>query len=424
MNISEEKVQKVIDKLRFPFPYSAKEWCENLYLENYHCHKDTANFRVKDCAEPIENYAERIKEYGTKCLYSGDHGSQGNAFKVYECAEKYGLRYRHSAEAYWVKDRHENDRANCHVMIIAKNEEGRQDLNYILSIANEDGFYGQPRIDLELLLSVKPENFIVSSSCLAGWKYEDADQIWLKVADHFGDNFFLEVQCHNTGPQIELNKKIQKLAKDHNLQLICGLDTHYLTEESKLKRENIMKYKNSEDDSERGWYMDYPKTEEVIRRLEEQGVLTEEEILESILNTNVFVDECEEIVFDRNFKIPVLWKDLNYDQRVAKFKKHLNAQYKDDPLKTKEKVEGIRWEVQQFAESGTIDYPIISEAIISKGVNDYGGVVTRTARGSASSFVTNKLIGLTTIDRFNSDIPLYAERFLTKDRVLAGSMPD
>ena len=57
-------------------------------------------------------------------------------------------------------------------------------------------------------------------------------------------------------------------------------------------------------------------------------------------------------------------------------------------------------------------------------VNNEGGILTRTSRGSAASFITNKLLGLTTVDRFNADIPIYPERFLTKERVLAGQMPD
>lgn len=426
MEVTEKLVRKVIDeRIRFPFPYSVSDWCKHLYLENYHCHKDTANFRVKDCVEPIENYVTVIKERDTKCLFSGDHGSQGNAFPVYTLAEQNGLKYRHSAEAYWVRDRHEQDRSNCHIMIVAKNDEGRQDLNYILSVANEDGFYGQPRIDLELLLSVKPENFIVTSACLAFWsKYEDIDDIAKKIADHFGDNFFFEIQCHLTDRQKECNRHILALAKKWNVQLICGLDTHYISEESRLKRLNLMKYKDSENDEEQGWFMDYPTVPEIISRLEEQGVLSDEEILEAILNTNVFVNECEEIVLDRHFKIPNIFPDKTYEERVQWFKQHINELYKEEELKSKEKVQGIRWEVEQFAESGTIDYPIVSEAIVKKAVDSFSGEITKTGRGSAPSFFTNRLIGLTTIDRFNSDIPLFAERFLTKERVLANSMPD
>lgn len=425
MDITIEKVQSVIDKLRFSFPYSAEDWAKNLYMENYHCHKDFTNLNVIDCAESIENYAERTKEYGAKCLFSGEHGSQGNQFHVYKVAEQNGLKYRHSCEAYWVRSRHEKDRTNCHMMIVAKNPEGRKDLNYILSVANEESYYYQPRIDLELLLSVKPENFIISSSCIAGWKYEDADEIWLKIAKHFGDNFFIEVQNHNTDKQKKLNAHLVKFAKENNLQLICGLDSHYVLEENRAKREWIQKYKKIEYNSdEDGWYMDYPDTSEVIRRFEQQGVLSESEILEAILNTNIFVDECEEIEFDRHFKIPNIYPELDYDGRVKKLKQIVTEEYKKDPNKSKEKKEGIRWEVNQYVESGTVDYPLMSKAIVDLAVGEFGAVITRTSRGSSASFFTNKLMHLTTVDRFNAEVPIYPERFLTKERILSGSLPD
>ena len=425
MDITIEKVQSAIDKLRFSFPYSAEDWAKNLYMENYHCHKDFTNLNVIDCAESIENYAERTKEYGAKCLFSGEHGSQGNQFHVYKVAEQNGLKYRHSCEAYWVKNRHEKDRTNCHMMIVAKNPEGRKDLNYILSVAQESGYYYQPRIDLELLMSVKPENLIVSSSCIAGWKYEDTDEIWLKIAKHFGDNFFIEVQNHNTDKQKKLNAHLVEFAKENNFQLICGLDSHYVLEENRAKREWIQKYKKIEYNSdEDGWFMDYPDTSEVIRRFEQQGVLSESEILEAVLNTNIFVNECEEIEFDRHFKIPNIYPELDYDGRVKKLKQIVTEEYKKDPNKSKEKKEGIRWEVNQYVESGTVDYPLMSKAIVDLAVGKYSGVLTKTSRGSAASFYTNNLMHLTTVDRFNAEVPIYPERFLTKERILSGAMPD
>lgn len=141
-------------------------------------------------------------------------------------------------------------------------------------------------------------------------------------------------------------------------------------------------------------------------------------------NTNVFVDECEEITFNREFKIPNIYKDLDYEGRVKLFKKKINEKYKQDPYKSKEKIEGIRWEVDQFVESKTVDYPLFSEAMVRVAVDEFGGVITRTARGSSSSFLTNNYMGLTTIDRFTSDVPLFPERFLTKERILSGQSPD
>lgn len=417
-------IEKIIPTLTFKFPYSVDDYAENLYLENYHCHKDFSNVSTADCAESIENYANRIHQFGTKCLFSGDHGSQGNQFYVYKVAENEKLKYIHSCEAYWVKDRKEKDRANCHMVIAAKNAEGREDINYALSIANEDGYYYKPRIDLDLLFNIPKDNVIVTSACISGWNYENAEDIWLKIHDYFGDNFFLEIQYHNTEKQKRLNERILSLAKKHNIQIICGLDSHYVKDENSVKRDQILKYKDISYPDEYGWYMDYPDTKTVICRLKEQGVLSDEEIMRSIMNTNVFVSECDEIVLDRTFKIPSVYKGKTYEEKCRVYKSLLNAAYAKEKEKSKEKANGIRYEAKEVIESNVVDYFLTSQRIVHDAVNNEGGILTRTSRGSAASFITNKLLGLTTVDRFNADIPIYPERFLTKERVLAGQMPD
>ncbi|WP_368290959.1 PHP domain-containing protein [Coprococcus sp. RTP21281st1_F1_RTP21281_210402] len=419
-----ELVKKIIPTLTFKFPYSAEDYVKNLYLENYHCHKDFSNTSTPDCAESINAYADRVHEFGTKCLYSGEHGSQGNQFQVYKVAESEHLKYIHSSEVYWVKDRKEKDRANCHMIVAAKNAEGRGDINFALSMANIDGYYYKPRIDLELLFNIPKDNVIVTSACVAGWNYKDAEDIWLKIHKYFGDNFFLEVQYHNTDKQKELNKKILRIAKEHNIQIICGLDSHYVKEENAVKRDQILKYKNINYPDEEGWYLDYPDTPTVIKRFEEQGVLNREEIYRAIMNTNVFVAECEEIVLDRKFKIPSVYKGKTYKEKCKIYKDVLNKAYAKEKEKSKEKADGIRYEAKQVMEAGVVDYFLTSKAIVDDAIKNEGGILTTTSRGSAASFITNKLLGLTTVDRFNADIPIYPERFLTKERVLAGQMPD
>lgn len=410
--------------MNFKFPYSAEEYAKYLYLENYHCHKDFSNTSTPDCAESIENYAKRVHEFNAKCLFSGEHGSQGNQFQVYKVAESEKLKYIHSSEVYWVKNRLEKDRANCHMIVAAKNSEGRGDINFALSIANEDGYYYKPRIDLELLFNIPKDNVIVTSACVAGWNYEDAEDIWIKIHNYFGDNFFLEVQYHNTEKQKKLNEKILRIARENNIQIICGLDSHYVKEENSVKRDQILKYKNVNYPDEDGWYMDYPDTQTVIKRFKEQGVLSDEEIFRAIMNTNVFVSECEEIVLDRTFKIPSVYKGKTYDEKCKIYKNVLNIAYSKEKEKSKEKADGIRYEAKEVMEAGVVDYFLTSKAIVDEAVNNQGGILTTTSRGSAASFITNKLLGLTTVDRFNADIPIYPERFLTKERVLAGQMPD
>lgn len=429
----------IIPSLRFKFPYSAEEFAEHIYFENYHCHKDFSNTLIADSGEPIENYAKRSIELDAKCLFSGEHGSQGNQFHVYNVAEKNSLRYRHSTEAYWVKDRlaeiqtgvnkdgqptYAKDRTNCHIILVAKNAEGRKDINFALSMANIDGYYYRPRIDLKLLFDIPKDNIICTSACIAGWGYEDSADVWLKVAEHFGDNFFFELQANHTDEQRRLNEKILRLSEKYGIDIIAGLDSHYIGEPGRIKREQILAYKNVKYPEEEGWFMDYPNGQTLIKRFEEQGILNDEQILRSIMNTNIFVDGCEEIVFDRSFKIPSVYKDKTYDEKVKIFKDVLNRAYKKETVKSKEKADGIRYEAEQIIDSGVVDYFLTSQAIVKDAVENEGGILTTTARGSASSFIINKLLGLTTIDRFGTEVPLIPERFLTKDRVKAGMMPD
>lgn len=432
-------IENIIHDLSFKFPYTPKDFVKHYYFENYHCHKDFSNVLIADSGEPIENYAKRTIELGGKCLFSGEHGSQGNQFHVYNVAEKNKLRYRHSTEAYWVKDRltefqtgtdkngnptYARDRTNCHMILVAKNAEGRRDINFALSMANIDGYYYRPRIDLKLLFNIPKENVIATSSCIAGWLYEDASEIWLKIHEHFGDNFYFELQANNTEEQKRINEKILRLSEKYGIEIIAGLDSHYIGEPGRIKRDQILKYKNVSYPEEDGWYMDYPDGFTLFKRFEEQGILNKEQILRAIMNTNVFVNECEEIVFDRSFKIPSIYKDKTYDEKVQIFKNILNEAYKKEKIKSKEKAEGIRYEAEQIIDSGVVDYFLTSQAIIKDAVENEGGILTTTARGSASSFIINKLLGLTTVDRFNTDVPLIPERFLTKERVMAGMMPD
>jgi DNA polymerase III alpha subunit len=442
MIINKELIKTIIPKLHFDFPYTADDYAENLYIENYHCHKDFSNTSTPDCGQTISEYSERIKELKAKCLYSGEHGSQGNQFEVYNLAENIGLKYRHSTEAYWVKDRNKieyedyidnkgikktrerKDRTNCHIILVAKNKDGREDINFALSMANIDGYYFKPRIDLELLFNIPKDNVIVTSACIAGWNYEDAEDIWLRVFNHFGDNFFLELQSNNTDKQKSINKRILEMSNKYGIQIIAGMDSHYIADNGRIKREQILKYKGISYPEEDGWYMDYPEAETFINRFREQGVLTDEQIFTAIMNTNIFVNGCEDIVLDRSFKIPTIYGNLTYEEKCQKYKDILNKAYKAEKEKNFEKVKGIQYEANEVIEAGVVDYFLTSKGIVDDAVQNEGGILTTTSRGSAASFVTNKLLGLTTVDRFNADIPIYPERFLTKERVIAGMMPD
>ncbi|MCC3383224.1 PHP domain-containing protein [Enterocloster citroniae] len=435
-------IENVLPRLKFEFPYNPDEWLEKkMVMENYHKHTTWSNLVQIDSATSVEEFMDYLNSYGCRCFFSGEHGYQGEWLYIYDkCRatqnekwrEAHGynapLKFCYSTEAYWVKDRFAKDRSNCHIVIVARNYNAMRKLNYILSEANVSGFYGKPRIDLNLLFSLDYDDVYVTSACIAGWKYDDAEDIWLKIWKHFRNHFFLEYQANNTPAQKELNSKIYELSKRYGIQTIIGLDTHYLNEEDHIKRENLLQRKGIRYPEESGWHMDFPNGDEVFRRMMQQNVLPPDEIVYAMMNTHVFVSGVDDIEIDTSFKIPILpqYQKYSYDERVKILRQLLYGQYEKEENQSPERLEGLKYEISQIVESGTADYFLDDYHIIKLATSvDYGGQLTTTSRGSASSYYTSKLLGFTTMDRFESEVPIYPERFITKERIQSShQMPD
>ncbi|MBS6954264.1 MAG: PHP domain-containing protein [Enterocloster asparagiformis] len=439
--------EAALSRLNFKFPYSIKEWMKlGMLMENYHKHTAWSNLTVPDSATSVEEFIDYSKSFNCKCMFSTEHGFQGEWLYVYNKCKEKNISFRYGAEVYWVKDRkaveYENyidkngkehtrekrDNTNCHMVLVARNYTGVRKLNYIISMAAEDGYYYRPRIDLELLFTLSPEDVYVTSACIAGWKYEDAEEIWLKIWEHFGDSFFLEYQCHITTPQKELNRRIYEFSKKYGIQTIIGLDTHYLNDEDCIKRDNLLQRKDVKYDDECGWYMDFPNGKEVYRRMKQQCVLSDDEIVYAMMNTQVFIDGCRDFEINTNFKIPILpeYQSLSYKERCSILEKNLMDAYAKEPTHSTERLEGIKYELDEIIGSGTADYFLTNPKIVNTAITPkYGGVLTTTSRGSASSYYCSKLLGFTTMDRFTAEAPIYPERFMTKERILSShQMPD
>ena len=175
---------------------------------NYHSHKMFTNIIVPDSPAKYEEYIERVIELDQSVITSVEHGFQGNYWLLNELIENKNIEFKKrrdkgetnvprdlkfvfGVEAYWVKDRHEKDKSNCHMILLGKNENGRKKINLALSKANEDGmFNGRPRLDFELLFELPKDDVFITSACLAYWnKYEDIDEITLRLHNYFGYNF-------------------------------------------------------------------------------------------------------------------------------------------------------------------------------------------------------------------------------------------
>lgn len=400
-------------------------------FQNYHRHAMYTNVRISDSAVTPKDYAERAKALGHGILSSAEHGWQGNYFETVRLAKEYGLKPLIGAEAYWVKDRTEKDRTNCHIFLGAKNERGRQALNDVLSEANLTGFYGQPRLDVPLLLSLPKDDLIVTTACIAYWRYENIEEITAMLAKHFGKNFFLEVQYHNTESQRELNKRILRLHNELKISLIMGCDSHYIGADQGQTRTDFLVSKGLTYPDEEGWFLDYPDGDTAYERFANQCVLSHNEINDAMDNTGVFleVEEYDSPIFNTDIKMPSLFPTLSQEEKNEKYKSLVWSGWEE----YKKSVSEDKWalyeseiekEIKTVEDTHMADYFIDNYHIIRKG-KENGGWLTKSGRGSAVSFITNMLLGFTEVDRIAAKVHMYPERFMSATRILqSGSLPD
>ena len=341
-----------------------------------------------------------------------------------------------SAEAYWVWDRTDTDRSNCHIWLGAKNENGREWINEVLSQANETGFYGQPRLDPELIDLLPAGDVWITTACVAGWKYRSSDEgrlldFFQRLYEKHGDNFMFEVQYHNTPSQKELNQYILDLRSRIPAPIIMGCDSHYIRADDGQDRTDFLNSKEIYYEDEEGWYLDYPDGAEAVRRFREQGILSDEQILDAINQTNVFlnVEEYDCDIFDDSVKLFSLHPDWTQQQKDAEYERLVWKGWEQDkPIveqsRIPEYLHEIQSEIDIVKQCGMADYFIDNYHIIRRG-KELGGHLTSTGRGSAVSFYTNKLLGFTSVDRIAAKVHMYKERFMTAERILeTKSLPD
>lgn len=428
---------------------------DKLIYQNYHKHSMYTNVLIVDSATYPEEYAQRAVELGHGIISSCEHGYQGRYIESFEMAEKYNLKYLFAVESYFVYDRFEKDNTNAHMVLCAKNENGRKAINRILSEASMTGFYYRPRIDYDLLMTLPEDDVWITSACIGGinrytsknekseklleeWKqYSEYDSPYEMLVDKihqkFRDNFYLEVQAHNTIPQAEANSKMIEYSKKYNIEIIAGVDSHYIYEDDVWKRDYLQKSSGIFMDDEQGWYMDYPDGATLFQRFKTQKVLTDDEIKIAISNTNVFleVEEYTSPIFNHEMKMPSAPKYQNMSDKEKQMALMKIVRDRWDEVKHEIPEEKHGYYMKEISKELDIifkikhaDYFLLNYEIIKDAVENRGGMITFSGRGSGPSFYVNHLLGFTQIDRISSPITLYPERFLSTSRMTAGSLAD
>lgn len=404
--------------------------------ENYHKHDSISNIFTPDTHIKTIDYINRIKELGYGCYYTTNHGSGGDVFESLTLCRQNNIRCLYGIEGYIVKNPLEKDKRNYHIVIIPVDNVARKKVNLIVSKANIEGFYYKPRFFIEDLLKLNPNEVYITTACVAGiLKNEDSiKNIFIPLMQHFGKNLFLEVQNHCEETQITTNKKCLLLSKKFNLKLIAANDSHYIYPEQAKDRLNFLKGKGIDYGNEDNYLLDFPDYDTMFNRFKNQGVLTNEQIIEAMANTLIFRN-CEDIDIDKNIKMPSIYPNFTPDEKINELKKHIAKKFKviakqeniigDELNMYKRGIVDEMKVIEDTKEINTADYFLLNEKLVDLAVNKYNGVLTKTGRGSCGGFYINKILGMTQLDRFKLDIKLYPERFMSTARLLENhALPD
>ena len=235
------------------------------------------------------------------------------------------------------------------------------------------------------------------------------------------------MQYHDTDKQRQVNQFLLGLYRKHGIPLIMGTDSHYIHPRDATLRQQRLEANHILYEDEGGWYMDYPSGAEAFQRFQRQGVLSDAQIQEAMDNTRVF-ESFEDVEFDKSKKLPTIYPELTQEGRNQKYLNLVNAAFKQQTAGMTEeektvRAEGVKYETDVVTSTGMSDYFLLDHELVRRAV-EKGGIITKTGRGSAPSYYTNSLLGLSSIDRFAIPVEMFPDRFISADRILSGSLPD
>lgn len=410
------------------------------------------HYSLLDGLQKVVPMVERVKELGMEAVAITDHGTLSGAIELYKEATARGIKPVIGMETYVAARQHTDrepskDKQNYHLILIAMNMIGYQNLMQLSTIANLEGFYYKPRIDHDLLEKYN-EGLIVLSACIGGevgdalrqGQYEHAKAIasWYKKI--FGDRYYIELQDHGHpdhphgwDEQQRVNSELIKLAEELEIECALTMDAHYLKHEDQEAHEILLCVQTGSffDEDSRMSLADFelhiadPK--EVIARW--QNTLPS-----AVRNTKVIADRCHiELELGRilipKFPLPPgVTEKQHLDELVYKGLLHrygVDAPKDIDDLSISESQKYLpenvltraAYELQIIDQMGFNGYFLIISDFMNWGKDE--GIVFGPGRGSAAGSIIAYALRITELDPLKYD--LLFERFLNPDRI---SMPD
>ena len=392
-----------------------------------HLHVHTEH-SLLDGACRIDRIMERVKELGQDSIAITDHGVMYGCIDFYKAAKAAGIKPIIGCEVYVARrkmaDRvHGIDNDPYHLVLLCKNRQGYEDLCYMVSEAFLHGFYGKPRIDLELLRQ-RHDGLIALSACLAGAipqalmneSYASAKAYALQMADIMGEgNFYLELQNHGIPEQLAVNQGIGRLARETGLPLVVTNDAHYLRREDAKMQDVLLCIqtgKTVDDENRMRFSSDdfYLKSEEELRALFPGCE-------EAFDNTVKIAQQCNLDFVFHEYHLPAYPVPEGYTNEEF-FRKlcydGFRERYPDEPEEYKQRLE---YEIGVISRMGYVNYYLIVWDFIHYAKTT--GIPVGPGRGSGAASIAAYCMHITEVDPMK--YALIFERFLNPERV---SMPD
>ena len=393
-----------------------------------HLHVHT-EYSLLDGACRISGIMDRVKELGQTAIAITDHGVMYGCIDFYKAAKAAGIKPIIGCEVYvarrGMEDRiHGIDNKRYHLVLLCKDRTGYENLCLLVSEAHVRGFYGKPRVDLELL-EKHHEGLIALSACLAGGvsqrlldeDYEGAKDYALRMSDIFGpDNFYLELQDHGIDKQNFVNQGLMRIARETGLPLVVTNDAHYLRKEDAKMQEVLMCV-------QMGITLDSPdrklefETEEFYLKSEEELCQLFPNCPEAFENTAKIADRCNlDFVFNEyhlpSFPVPAGYTNEGYFRKLCE--DGFRERYPDPPEEYRERLE---YEIGVISRMGYVNYYLIVWDFIRYAKEN--GIPVGPGRGSGAASIVAYCMHITEVDPMK--YALIFERFLNPERV---SMPD
>lgn len=428
------------------------EGTQKLQTSDYvHLHNHT-QFSLLDGLTKVPRLIEFVKEDGMQAVAMTDHGTLSGTVEFYKTAKAAGIKPLIGIETYVANRKHtdkdpQKDKQRFHLIIIAMNNKGYENLMRLSTIANLNGFYYFPRVDHELLEQYN-EGLIVLSACMGGeigqalknGQAAQAEEIATWYKSVFGDRYYLEIQDHghpenpmHNQEQQEINEGVLALGKKLDIPVVVTCDAHYLNHEDQEAHETLLCVGTGAylRDENRMSLKEFPL------HVEDAGSIISrwgEEHPEVITNTKALADRCDvELnlggILIPKFPVPEADDEKSYLHKLVyrglawRYGGVEEAKAKritmEDAKKTlpSEVLERAAFELEVIDRMGFNGYFLIVQDFINWGKAQ--GIVFGPGRGSAAGSIVAYATRITELDPIKYD--LLFERFLNPDRI---SMPD